>query len=394
MNKEVDIDRTTNLMIPGPVGVNSDVLAEMGSPVVAHYGKEWTKVYNQTVSLMQKVFHTSGDVFLIPGSGSAGLDAALGSCLGSDHEVLIPNNGWFGDRLANIASSYADSSRVHQIRFERGNPVSPNKVNTYLSNHREIDLVAMTHCETSTGVINPVKRIGEICATNDVLLVVDAVTSLGCSAFNMDSWNIGVTVTASQKCLGAPPGLASVAVNQQGWDLIDEEEISGWYLNLGTWKRFATEWSDWHPFPVTMAVNNVLALRESLHQMFEEGLESRYDRHHKVAQFVRTSAENLGFDLFPAAEDSSNSVTAVSVGDRIEVSRLKKFLLEEYNTRIAGSLGDLEGEIFRIGHMGQGARMESVLPLMYAIEDGLIQAGPELSRGTFLRGTGIDEECG
>jgi len=373
------------LMIPGPVDVSQEVLDEMGSPVVAHYGEEWTEIYNETVDLARQVFQTDNEqLFLIPGSGSAGLDAALGSTVQGNRRILVPINGWFGNRIRNIASTH--SGKVDTLNFELGKPVNTDEVDDYLEDNPEVEVLAMTHCETSTGVENPVEEMGGVCSRHDVLFLVDAVSSLGASRLKTDKWNVDICITASQKGLEAPPGLALVSVSQNAWELIDNTPDPGWYLNLKTWKKFALDWSDWHPFPVTMAVNNVLALRKSLSRILEEGLKERFLRHKEMADFLRNSLRNMNFDLFVDDRYASSTVTSVKVGSDLNIDELKEYLENEFSIKIAGSLGEMEGKLFRIGHMGPGASYDSLLPLLYGIEEYLRKVGADVSKGQFLRG--------
>ena len=374
------------LMIPGPVEVDREVLAEMGSPVVAHYGDEWTKIYNETVDLARQVFQTDNEqLFLIPGSGSAGLDAALGSTVQGNRRILVPINGWFGNRIRNIASTH--SEKVDTLNFELGKPVNTDEVDDYLEDNPEVEVLAMTHCETSTGVENSVEEIGEVCSGHDVLFLVDAVSSLGATQLKTDEWNVDICVTASQKGLEAPPGLALVSVSQNAWELIDNTPDPGWYLNLKTWKKFALDWSDWHPFPVTMAVNNVLALRKSLSRILGEGLKARFRRHKELTGFLRKSLRNMNLEPFVEDRYASSTVTSVKVGPELDVDELKKHLEKKFSIKIAGSLGELKGKLFRIGHMGPGASYDSLLPLLYGIESYLRHAGREIPEGQFLRGS-------
>lgn len=371
-------------MIPGPVKVDQEVLSEMGSPLVAHYGREWTEFYNETIRLMKKVFQTSeGDVFLIPGSGSAGLDAAIGSVLSNRRKALVLINGFFGRRLLHIAKAY--TNKIETIDFELGKPVVPARVEKVLANNEDIEAVLAVHCETSTGVVNPIKEIGKICRKFGVLLIVDAISSLAGMDLKTDKWDIGICVSASQKCLAAPPGISPVAVKQRAWDLIEEFDSPGWYLNLRTWKEFSIKWAEWHPFPVTMPVNNILALRRSLEKILEEGLENRFQRHERVSSFLRQGLQNIDFELFPEVGYYSSTVTSVKADPRISVGQLLEFLKENFEIKIAGSPGELKGKIFRIGHMGPGATLDSVIPLLFAIEEALRDAGVRVEVGQSLQ---------
>lgn len=372
------------LMIPGPVEVSNETLAAMGSPVVAHYGEKWVEFYDETLNLARKVFQSENyDVFLIPGSGSAGLEAALGSVVGGGRKLLVLINGFFGRKIYDIANAYSDDISV--IDFDLGNPIDPNKVEDFLVKHPEIEVAAATHCETSTGVENPIKEISSVCTQHDVLFIVDAVSSLGGSQLKTEEWGIDICVSASQKGLESPPGIALVSISPKAWDKIENTPNPGWYLNLKTWRKAAQDMANWHPYPVTMPVNNILALKKSLNRILDEGLEARFLRHKEVADFLRKSLRKIGLSLFAKEGFRSNMVTLVKGDARFKVDNLRDYLEREYSIKIAGTLGELKGEeLFRIGHMGLGGSYASVLPLLFGVEEYLRKADKNINLGQFL----------
>lgn len=371
-------------MIPGPVSVSNEVLAEMGSQVTAHYGKKWVKVHNETVSLAKRVFQTNNDLFVIVGSGTTSLEAALGSVASDQYEAFVPINGGFARRLFELLSSHM--GRVKSEEYDLDKPIPADELGKILGKNKDIKVVATVHCESHTGVINPIKEFGEICKDHDCILMVDAVSSLGGIEVKTDEWNIDLCVTASQKALEAPPGLSLVSVSPKAWKLVESnQDIHGWYLNLNVWKEYAEEWKDWHPFPTTMAVNNVLALRRSLKNILEEGLANRFERHKRVAKFFRKAMKNLGFEIFADDEYASNTVTSVKVGSKIDANELIDFLQQKHSIKIAGGVRDLKGKVFRVGHMGPGATYEAIIPVIFAIEDALNNAGQKVKIGESIK---------
>jgi len=355
------------LMIPGPIELDPEVLAVMADPLVAHYGKEWTAFYKETTGLLQKIFQTDGDVFLIPGSGSAGLDAALGSMLSPSSRVLIPQNGFFGDRLEEIARSY--TANVLTIKFPLGRAIDLGTVEKTLQDGN-FDAIACVHCETSTGVLNPIQELAELCRSYGVLFIVDAVSSLAIEPLKMDAWGIDICVSASQKGLESPPGLCVVAVSKHAWERINQAQSPGWYLNLKVWKEYAEKWGEWHPHPVTQPVNNIKALRLGVERILKEGLDKRFERHHKVAQQLRQGLRKIGFTPHVPDEIASNGVTSV-LGPMGKVGDLLAYARNQERILLAGSLGALKGKVFRIGHMGPGASEEAVNSVLSALEKGL-----------------------
>jgi len=359
--------KNLRLMIPGPIELAPEVLAVMAEPLVAHYGKEWTAFYKETIGLLRKVFQTHGDIFLFPGSGSAGLDAAFGSTVFPDGKVLIPKNGFFGERLEEIAHTY--TPHVHTVKFPLGQPTELEQVERALQKER-FDAVAAVHCETSTGVLNPIQEMANLCRRYKVLLIVDAISSMAIEPFEMDVWGVDICVSASQKGLESPPGLGLVAVRKAAWKWINQVKSPGWYLNLKVWKEYEEKWGDWHPHPVTHAVNNVRALRVGVERILSEGLENRFQRHRETTEQLRQGLRNLGLKPYVPDEFASHGVTAV-IGPEDKVEELLTYMRQQHKLLLAGSLEELKGKVFRIGHMGPGATSEAVKTVLSALDKTL-----------------------
>jgi len=364
--------------------VEPEILSQMSSPVVAHYGDEWVKIYRETISHLKQVFQTKGDVFIIVGSGSAGLDAAIGSLSGNHNRILVLTNGYFGDRLIAIARSY--TNKVLTLRTDWNRAIPADEVRNFLKKEKKVKTIAMVHHETSSGILNPIREIAETAREYGALFVVDAISSLGGETLKMDEWGIDICVSASQKCLESPPGLALIAVNGTVWSIIEKEQKSshGWYLSLRTWKDYAQKWADWHPYPVTMATNNVLALRAALTRILTEGLDQRIARHQRIAQIVRTGLESLGFSLVSEKRYLSHVMTAALTISDVAPKDLIDFLSTKYDIQIAAGIEDFKDRLFRIGHMGPGASLHSVIPVIFGIEDYLRGKGFKIPHGTSL----------
>ena len=339
------------LMIPGPVQPEQAVLDAMGSPVLAHYGPEWTEIYNQTFGVLKHLFNTRGDVFLMVGSGSCALDACLGSVFSSGDKIIIGVNGFFGERLKAIAQGY--NLKTILIETEWGKPFSPNDFEVEIQKNPDSKGICLVHLETSTTIINPIEEIGKIVKKYNLVYMVDAVSSLGGIPMKMDEWNIDLCASASQKCLGAPPGLAPVAVSERGWNSINRNANNGhgWYTDLRTWRKYAIDWADWHPFPITMATNNVMALKTSLDSLLSEGVESRMNRYKQLAIRLRIGLREIGFMPFTSDELMSPVLTAAYGPEGVPTSEIVTFMVEKHQIKIAGGLGELKNKVIRIGHM-------------------------------------------
>jgi len=360
------------LMIPGPVDVEEDVLREMASPSSPHYGEEWIRVYNETIGLLRRIFQTEHDLFLMPGPGSAALDAAFGSLLATGEEVLIFSNGFFGERLVAIAENYG--LRVKAVRFPWGSPLDPDAVRRRLAQERGVKAVAMVHHETSTTVLNPLQAIAEAVRERGLPLIVDAVSSLGGVPLPVDEWGVDLCVTVSNKCLEAPPGLAAISVSPRAWESIEGKKAHrahGWYLNLSVWREYATRWAQWHPYPTTVPTQNILALRKSLKTILHRGLETHFARYRQAAERVREGLKALGFRLLVEGEYASPLTTAVLAEPLVSADELRRYLKEKHGILIASGLGELRGRIFRVGHMGKAASPEYVEAFLRGVEDYL-----------------------
>jgi len=339
------------LMIPGPITVSPEVLNVMGEPVRAHYGDEFRDTYNEITAMLARLFATQGDVFLMVGSGSCAIDTCFGSAFSSGEKVLVGINGFFGERLAAIARGY--NLQVIEVRAEFGKPISLEAVKTALKEHPDASGFAVVHLETSTTIVNPIKDYGAICREHGILYFVDTVSSLGGLPVYMDEWGIDLCASASQKCLGSPPGLAPVAVGGRGWQFIDRQPDKGhgWYTNLRTWRQYKKDWADWHPYPVTLATNNILALMTSLEHLLEEGVEQRMQRYRCLALYLRKRLREIGWQPYTSDEMLAPVITAAYGPAGVPTGKVIHYMESEHQIKIAGGLGPLKDKIIRIGHM-------------------------------------------
>ncbi len=341
------------LMIPGPVSVEDDVLFQMGQPVRPHYGAEWTADYNETRDLLKQVFKTEGDVHILSGSGTAAIDAAIGSLTTTGETAVVGTNGYFGDRLEQVCAGYG--LNVIPVAAPLGEQLDPESFREALSAEPRPALVTLVSLETATAVVNPVREIAAFANEYGVPVVVDAVSGLGGVPLSMDEWGIDIVASASQKCLGAPPGLGPIAISPRAWKIMESkpDRAHGWYLNLETWRRFADEWGQWHPHPVTVATNNIYALRTGLRMLLEEGVDRRIERYTEMAMSLRNGVRALGMEPLTPDDQLAPVLTAVFAPEGVKISELLGYLRNEHDIMISGGLGEaLKDRVFRVGHMG------------------------------------------
>jgi alanine-glyoxylate transaminase/serine-glyoxylate transaminase/serine-pyruvate transaminase len=363
-----DLVKTRKLMIPGPVGLTDEVTAALAAPVVAHYGDDWMPVFDETIALLRRVLQTANDVFMIPGSGSAATDAALGSLLGSGEKVLIASNGTFGLRMVAIAENYGHD--VNHIPFPPDRPVDPDALRDHLEADPNIRLIGLVHHETSTGMLNPLREVAALAREYDVPILVDAIASIGGVSVPVDEWGLDVVVAVGNKCLAAPPGLGLVSVSERAWRLMSSQprRNHGWYLNLETWREYRERWAGFHPYPTTLPTPTILGLRASLKRIVAGGLEEHYARHTRAAQKVREGMLALGFGLFLDDAYVCPMVTAFTLPGGVSQDGVVRFLLREHNIAIARGIGDLREDIIRVGHMGLATSDEYVDALLRGVQ--------------------------
>jgi alanine-glyoxylate transaminase/serine-glyoxylate transaminase/serine-pyruvate transaminase len=378
--------RHLKLFTPGPGDVDEDVLNAAAEPVIRHYGPDWMEIHNETTALLKEIFQTQNDVFLVPGPASALLDMAVGSLLATGQKIVVGHNGFFGDRLVAIAEAYGLT--VVPFAAPLGKPLEPALLRSVLRAHPEARAVALVHHETGTTVLNPLRELVEVTHEAGKAVVVDAVSSLGGIELPVDAWGIDVCVTAANKCLEALPGVGFVSIGPRAWELVDSHPGigHGWYLDLRTWRKYAREWGTWHPSPVTLPVNIILAARTSLRKIINGGLEAHLAKYVRASRAVRAGLRNVGFEMFVPDEYAAPIVTAVKARPEFEVAELSKWLADERGIAIGGGLGELAGKIFRVGHLGKAAARESLMDFLFSVEEFLRHKGIRVPVGASLAG--------
>ncbi len=353
------------LMIPGPIELEDEVLEWMGAPIQAHYGDEWVAIHNETVGLLQQVFATTGKVFMMPGSGSLGLDAAVQSVFAPGDHVAVGINGNFGRRLTEIL--VANGIVAVPVEAKPDQPLGPAKFERALADDPSIVGIAAVHLETSTAILNPARDIAHVARAHNRLCLIDAVSSLGGTELQMDTWGIDVCVSASQKGLGGAPGIAIVAVGPRAWQAITSqpERPRSWYLDLRRWQWYVESWGDWHPFPVTMPTSIILGLRAAVQSLVKVGLDARIRRYEVLAKRLRDGLRSLGLTLFVPETLMAPVLTAVHCPAGVTSGQIVKYLADEHHIKITAGFGPYKDTVIRIGHMG-GAITEADIDALLA----------------------------
>ncbi len=340
------------LLIPGPVPLHPRVREELAKPALPHYGDAWIKAFAETQDLMRYVWEApKAKVFPLVGPGHAGLESLAFTFLRPRDRVVVLDNGFFGQRMAEVLATHR--VKVDTVASEWGGGFDVPKLKKALA--KPAKAVAFIHNETSTGVTNPMEEVVELAHDKDAFVLVDAVSSLGGIPFRGGKLAIDAAFSATQKCLAAPAGIAPLLVAPSLWEATDPKSVDGWYLNLFVWDKYQREWGDWHPTPTTISSNLFYAVHRALTLVKEEGLEARFARHARAAARLRDGLASLGFEAVASPSLVSNTVTCMRPPAGADPSAVARALRETHNITISGGLGPLRGKTIRIGTMGTQA---------------------------------------
>jgi len=355
-------------MTPGPTEVPEAVRGRMADPVPnPDVEPEFVETYRSLTDALEEIYvadangHSADvdrDVVVLGGEGILGLEAAVTSLVEPGDRVLCLSNGLYGDGFAEFVTAAGGEVVTCEVPWDE-TLTAEAVAETLEAEDEPFDIATMVHCETPTGTLNDLGPVLEVLTEQDVLTIVDAVSSLGGVSVPTD--RIDVCLGASQKCFSAPPGLTTCAISDRAWERIERIENSSYYADLTPWREAADrEW-----FPYTHLSANVYGLQVAVELVLEEGLENVFDRHERVATICRDRAVALGLEPYSAPADCSPTVTALEVDGHART--LQEAMLEEHSIVLATGLGELEDDILRIGHMGHNARVDRIEETMDAL---------------------------
>jgi aspartate aminotransferase-like enzyme len=336
--------------------------------MINHRGPEFADLINRSHQRLQQVFATSNDVVLLTASGTAAMEAAIVNTLSPGDQVLGISIGVFGDRFCQIAQVYGLD--LVKPSFELGQAADPDVVRAALNDNPGVSAVLVTHNETSTGVTNNLAAIAKVVKEFDKLLLVDAVSSLGCIPCETDAWDCDVVVTASQKGFMVPPGLAFASISPRAWEATKVAKLPRFYLDFGRHKSyFAQGQTPWTP-----AVSVMYSLDVTLSRMLADGMGAVHEHHASIGRRARDGIKSLGLKLFADEAHASDTVTSIHGPEGVDLGELLKLLSTDYNTILAAGQGQVMlGKVFRIGHMGYVSEAD-----IDAVIDALRQALPRV----------------
>ncbi len=342
------------LFLPGPVTVAQPVLDAAARPLINHRGEAFAELSTRIAGALRPVFGTNQEVLLLGSSGTGALEAVVANLFSPGERLLSCAVGAFGKRFAAIAERYGCT--VESLETPTGDALDPDALRARLDSdpQRQIAGVLLTHNETSTGVACDVAALAPILRRHGAITLVDSVSGLGASEFRMDQWGYDAVVTASQKALAAPPGVAMVALSERAWRRSAAARIPRFYFDL----QYARDAAGDGQTPWTPPISILYALDVALQRYHAQGMESAYARHAQFAQAVRASFQAMGFTLVSRPGAHSPTVVAAYPPPGVDPKSLLRALRENHGVVLAGGQAELAGKIVRFGTMGDVSEAE------------------------------------
>ncbi|HEY8322102.1 MAG TPA: alanine--glyoxylate aminotransferase family protein [Candidatus Baltobacteraceae bacterium] len=369
--------RKTLLFLPGPVAVAESVLAAMARPLENHRGPEFAARLTRVADRLKPMFGTTGPVVLLGSSGTGGMEAAVASMFSPGDTLLACPIGVFGRRFAEIARALGCTVEV--LDTPAGAALDPAALAARLEadTGKRIAGVLLTHNETSTGVQNDMSAYVAALREHGAISVVDSVSGFGASRFRMDEWGYDVVVTASQKALAAPPGMAMVALGARAIARLEASTCPRFYFDL----KKALEFSKIGQTPWTPPISLVYALDAALDRYEASGVDAVVERHALYARAIRAAFEALGFTIFSRPGAHSVTVVAAAPPAGVDPGKLLDELRVERGIILSGGQAELAGKIVRMGTMGDISETD-ILGAIGAIEIALLDADAPVHLGS------------
>jgi aspartate aminotransferase-like enzyme len=365
------------LMTPGPTMVDERVRAAMARPATnPDLDPSFADLYRDLCRRLAQVIGTRHDVLILSGEGLLGLEAAVCSLVEPGMKVLCVANGFFGEGFGQFVEIYG--GQPIYLRGAYDQLIGAEEVEAVLKEHPDIRVATIVHCETPSGLLNPVAEITEPLRARGIISIVDAVSSLGGERFRADAWGVDVVLGGTQKVLSAPPGLAFLSVSPRAWEQIMTRKtpIGSFYCSLLPWQQM---WLKDGVFPYTPSTSDIYALDEAVSLLFNEGLEQSCVRHFRLAEATRNALRAAGLDIYPQPGAEANTVTAFRIPVGVDDASFRQRLWESQGVMMAGSWGELSGKLWRIGHMGANCRAEHLMRFFAGFEKTARECGLPLA---------------
>ena len=356
------------LLGPGPSDVPPRVLEALARPTIGHLDPVFLKVMDEIRTRLKDVFRTKNEMTLaVSGTGSAGMETLFANLVEPGDKVLVAVNGVFGTLMDDVATRCG--AAVETVEVPWGQAFEQEQVIDAIRRTKP-KLVAIVHAETSTGVHQPVDRLGAAAHDAGALLLLDCVTSLGGVPVEIDAWGVDAAYSGTQKCLSCPPGLSPVTFSPRAVEKLDRRKgkVQSWYLDLSMVRQY---WGSERFYHHTAPINMLFALHEALAIVLEEGLENRHRRHRESHEILRDGLKSLGIEYVSQEGRHLPMLNAVRIPDGIDDMTVRRRLLNDYGIEIGGGLGAFKGKAWRIGLMGHASTKRNVMLVLAALREVL-----------------------
>ena len=371
----------------GPTGATPRTLQAMGQPIIFDYDPVFLEKFRELERKVGELMRSSDDIVLMQGEAVLGLEAAARALTRPGMKALNLVSGvyasWFGDWLREYGA------QVIEVRVPYDEAVEVADVRQALADNPDVGLVAVVQSETPSGIHNPVAEIAAAVKDAGALLLVDAVSALGCEDVLVDEWGIDLCVVGPQKCLAGPPGMSLISVSAAAWEAMGRNPNAprGSFLSLLDWKERWVD-TDRTKFLFTPSVVDVNGVDSVVDQVLEEGLENCIARHQTAARAVRAGVQAMGLELWPRREEyAAGCVTAIRVPEGISRAETLGHIRERYGVMLSGGYGELADKLFRIGHMGPAADSLNPVVAVAALGRGLKDLGADVQIGAGVEAT-------
>lgn len=364
-------------MLPGPTNVPNRVMNAMLAPIINHRSEDFRILYKSIIEKTQKLFQTESDIVLLSASGTGAVEASVVNLIKKGDKVVIPVNGEFSTRLADLIDSWGGQSIRIESQFGENPPYE--KFEQAFDEHNDIKALYAVYNETSTGTtIRYMDKLGDLCTKKGCFFIADSVSILGGDELPTDKWNVDICITASQKAIAAPPGVSPISISPKAKKYIQDNTSPILYFNLKRYFKYYQEHSD---TPFTPALPLCYAYSEALDMILEEGLDRRIERHRQCADAFYTGLGSMGLSPFAKPDARSNVVIAVNYLPGIEDKKFRDILSNGFKVLVAGGFGNLKGKVFRIGSMGEVNKYH-VMRTLSSVESALRMLGNEVPTGS------------
>ena len=354
------------LLGPGPSDVPPRVLQAIAQPTIGHLDPVFLRLMDEIRAGLKKIFRTENEMTLaVSGTGSAGMETAFANLVEQGDRVLIGVNGVFGGRMTDVAGRCG--AQVHTVEAPWGQTIDQDRMIEAIGKLKPT-LVAIVHAETSTGVHQPVERLGAAAHHHGALFLLDCVTSLAGLPVEIDKWGVDAAYSGTQKCLSCPPGLSPVTFSKRSVDrlLARKSKVQSWYLDLSMVRQY---WGSERFYHHTAPINMLYGLHEAISIVLEEGLDVRFVRHQSMHELLRQGLREIGIEYVSQEGHHLPMLNAVMIPEGVDDATVRRRLLEEYGIEIGGGLGAFKGVAWRIGLMGYGSSRRNVMLLLAALRD-------------------------